>query len=156
RTPALSAAMAAQFAAGGAVIPFVTLLFRDRGLDYQQIGLIYTASSATLLVSPFLWGMLADRFMPLNRLFIWVNILAFGSLLGLHLTQNLTGLLVGYTCYFACFNPAIYLLNALSFHHLPSPREQFWGLRAWGSLGWIIPFLPISLWLTRGKQGSLD
>src|SRR5262249_45823503 len=116
----------------------------------------YTASSATLLVSPFLWGMLADRFMPLNRLFIWVNILAFGSLLGLHLTQNLTGLLVGYTCYFACFNPAIYLLNALSFHHLPSPREQFWGLRAWGSLGWIIPFLPISLWLTRGKQGSLD
>jgi len=62
--------------------------------------------------------------------------------------------LLGYTLYFACFNPTLYLMNALSFHHLPNPREQFGRLRAWGSAGWIIPFLPISLWL--GFRGGKD
>src|SRR5712691_10494120 len=72
----LCAAMAVQFAAGGAVIPFVTLLLRDRGLDFAHVSQIFLASSASLLVFPFLWGMLADRWVPLNRLFTALNLLA--------------------------------------------------------------------------------
>ena len=60
----LCAAMALQFAAGGAVIPFITLLLRDRGLDFAHVSQIFLASSASLLVFPFLWGMLADRWVP--------------------------------------------------------------------------------------------
>src|SRR5258708_26503049 len=55
--PVLCAAMALQFAVGGAVIPFVTLLLRDRGLDFSHISQIFLASSGTLLVFPFLWGL---------------------------------------------------------------------------------------------------
>ena len=148
--------MAAQFAAGGSVIPFITLLFRERGLDFSQTSLIFTASSATLLVFPFVWGMLADRFLPLNRLFLILNLGACAALGVLATQRSFLGMLIGYTGYFACFNPTLYLMNALCFHHLPNPREQFSAVRAWGSLGWIVPFLPISLWLTRGTDVPFD
>src|SRR3954449_10491385 len=76
----LCAAMALQFAAGGAVVPFVTLVLRDRGLGFTQISQVFSASSAALLVFPFLWGMLADRYLALNRLFTILNLLACAAL----------------------------------------------------------------------------
>jgi MFS family permease len=155
-TRILSAAMVVQFSAGGCVVPFVSLLLRDRGLELSQISVIFTASSATLLVFPFLWGMLADRFVPLNRLFFVLNALSFGALAALAVQRQFTGMLLAYTCFFACFNPIFYLVNALSFHHLPNPREQFGRIRAWGSAGWIVPFLPISLWVAREPEGGFD
>jgi MFS family permease len=148
----LRAGMAAQFAVGGAVIPFITLLFRERGLTFAQTSLIFTASSATLLAFPFLWGYLADRWLPLNRLFLLLNLLGCAALAWLSAARDFPSMLLAYTGYFACFNPTLYLMNALCFHHLPNPREQFGKLRAWGSLGWIVPFLPIALWLARHEQ----
>lgn len=148
--------MLAQFAAGGAVVPFITLLMRDRGLDLAQTSLIFSSCSATLLVFPFLWGMLADRVLPLNRLFTVLNVGAGLALCFFLAQRNFTGWLLSYTAFFACFNPTLYLINALSFHHLPNPPRQFGRLRAWGSLGWTLPFLPISLWLARDPGTDLD
>ena len=113
----LCAAMAVQFAAGGAVIPFVTLVLRDRGLEFSQISQIFLASSTTLLVFPFIWGMLADRYVPLNRLFAGLNLLACGALVAFALQSHFAGLLITFTLFTACLNPMFSLINALSFHH---------------------------------------
>lgn len=148
--------MAAQFAVGGAVIPFVTLLLRDRGLGVGDISLILAASSSAMLVFPFIWGMLADRFIPLDRLFILLNLGACGSLALLARETSFAGQLVAFTLLTAFLNPNFMLVGALAFHHLPKPQEQFGKVRAWGSLGWIIPFLPISLWVAPGRSAKLD
>jgi len=145
-----------QFAAGGAVIPFVTLLLRDRGLDLGQISRILSWSSATLLVFPFVWGMLADRFVALNRLFIVMNVLAAAALAIMAAQSQFFALCAGFTLFYACFNPTLTLINALSFHHLTDPPAQFGRLRAWGSLGWILPFLPIALWVAAGPKPDLN
>lgn len=152
----LCAAMALQFAAGGAVLPFVALLLRDRGLEFDRISLIFSASSATLMVFPFIWGMLADRFVPLDRLFAVMNLLAGGALAVMASQTGFVGLLLAFTWLTACLNPTFMLINALSFHHLPQPQAQFGRLRAWGSVGWTIPFLPISLWLGLSGRSELN
>jgi MFS family permease len=152
----LCAGMAVQFAAGGAVIPFVSLVLRDRGLDFSRISLVFSAASATLLVSPFLWGMLADRYVPLNRLFIALNLLAGAALAIFAAQTEFLGCLLAYTFFFGFFNPTLTLINALSFHHFTNPREQFGIVRAWGSFGWIVPFLPISLWLMNPRHTGLN
>jgi MFS family permease len=148
--------MATQFAVGGAVIPFISLLFQDRGLDFSRISLIFAASSATLMVCPFLWGMLADRFISLDRLFTLLNLAAGVSLVFLATQSTFLGLLAGFTLLTAFLNPTFMLINALSFHHLARPHEQFGKLRSFGSLGWMAPFLPISLWLVFTGRGRLD
>jgi len=143
----LCAAMIVQFAAGGAVMPFVSLLLRDRGLEVSRISLIFAACSGTLLIFPFLWGMLADRYIPLNRLFTLLNLLGCVALAAFAAQTEFLGMLIAFTVFYACFHPTLTLINALAFHHLPNPRDQFSRLRAWGSVGWIVPFLPISLWM---------
>lgn len=152
----LIAAMLVQFAATGAVLPFVTLLLRDRGLSYERISVVFLASSTTMLVFPFLWGMVADRFVPLNRLFALVNLGGAAALAGLAVAGGFGGLLVAFAAYTACMNPTFALVSALAFHHLPDPRAQFGRLRAWGSVGWILPFLPIALWTAHEQRAGLD
>jgi len=148
--------MTLQFSVGGAVIPFITILFRERGMDFAFISQVFLAASCGLLVFPLIWGMLADRFIPLNRLFTLLNLLIV-SLLAILTTQNSKpGLLIVFCLFYACFNPSLSLINALSFHHLQYPQEQFGRLRAWGSLGWIIPSLPIAVWLTAAPNVRLE
>ncbi len=140
------------FAAGAPWFPSYPALARSRsGVEPDQPDLWRVLSHAAGL--SVVVGMLADRFIPLNRLFAILNAMTCLALLTLGEWRSFPAV-VGYTLYFACFNPTLYLMNALSFHHLPNPREQFGRLRAWGSAGWIIPFLPISLWL--GFRGGKD
>lgn len=152
----LALAMLVQFAVGGAVIPFITLLLEDRGLSLNQISLVFLSASATLLVFPFLWGFLADRHLALDRLFIVINALSALALVFVDAQHGFWGLLVGFAWLTACLNPCFTLVNALAFHHLANPREQFGKLRAWGSLGWILPFLPIALWTAWRPAAGLD
>jgi MFS family permease len=148
--------MAVQFAAGGAVMPFVSLLLRDRGLEVSRISLVFAACSGTLLIFPFLWGMLADRYIPLNRLFTGLNLLGCVALAAFAAQTEFIGILITFTLFYACFHPTLTLINALAFHHLRNPREQFSTLRAWGSVGWIVPFLPISLWIALANGGGFE
>ncbi len=155
-TGVLRGAMLVQYAACGAVIPFVSIWFRDRGLDYNQISHILMASAGVLLFMPFFWGMLADRFVPLNRVFIVINLLAAAALFTLSRQTTPSGMLLAFVIYSALIYPTFNLVNALGFHHLENPQHQFSGLRAWGSLGWIVPFLPISLWIVWRPHAGLD
>ena len=100
--------MLLQFAAGGAVLPFVTLVLRDRGLDFAHISIIFSVASATLLVFPLLWGMLADRYLPLNRLFTLLNLAASGALILFALQRDFAGLLLAFALFSACFNPMLH------------------------------------------------
>lgn len=141
--------MILQYAVGGAIIPFITVLLRDRGLSVAEVSLILSANSAALIFAPFLWGMIADRFIPLNRLFAVMNSLAILSLGLFSIFHSFWGSLLTFSCFFACFQPAPTLVNALCFRHLKNPVEDFAPLRAWGSFGWILPSLPIFLYLAR-------
>jgi len=151
----LCAAMLLQFAVGGAVMPFITLLLRDRGLTMGQIGIVLAWAAATLLIAPFVWGMLADRFVPLDRVFVLVNMLGAVALGVFAFQTQPLGMTIAYAIFVACFAPTLSLINALSFHHLPDPPRQFGVVRSWGSLGWILPFVPISLWLARPGHSDL-
>ncbi len=148
--------MALQFAVGGALLPFISMILRDRGLDFRQISVVFLAASSTLLVFPFLWGMLADRYLPLNRLFALLNVGACVALTALLVQRSYVGPLLSFMLFFACFTPTLTLVNALSFHFLHDPRTQFGMVRAWGSLGWIIPSLPIYLWFALAEKAGFD
>ena len=145
--PTLYLAMLCQFAVGGAVIPFAGLLLQERGMDFVQASRIFALSSCMLLVFPFLWGMVADRFLPIDRLFTALNVLAVGAMAFLFYQSSYLGLLIGFLMFYSVYHPTFTLTNALCFHHLPRPREQFGSVRAWGSAGWIVPSLPIYFWL---------
>lgn len=143
----LSLAMLLQFGIGGALLPFLTLFLMDKGLDLSQISTIFFGASAMLLFFPFFWGMMADRFIPLNRLFTILNLLLIITLAIFAQQQTWLSLAIAYMAFYACFNPSLVLLNPLSFFHLADPRQDFGSLRAWGSVGWMLPSVIVFFWL---------
>lgn len=143
----LTLAMLLQFAIGGAVLPFLTLFLQDKGLNLTQISTIFLGASGMLLVFPFFWGMMADRYVPLNRLLTVLNLLLVICLGIFARQQTWLTLALAYMAFYACFNPSLVLLNPLSFFHLADPRQDFGSLRAWGSIGWMLPSGIVFYWL---------
>jgi len=152
----LVAGMTLQYAVGGALFPFVTLLLRDRGLSVTQISTTLMCGAAVMLVAPFFWGMLADRYIPLNRLFVVMNLLSVAALGVLAFQTAYLPIVLAFTAFYACFMPTPILTNALALQHLPDPQRQFAHIRAWGSAGWVLPSLPIFAWLILSGTTQLD
>lgn len=147
-------AMVFQYAVGGAFMPFASLYLRDRGLSYSQMGWIYLTSCAAGAVLPFLWGSLADQWIAVDRLLAILHTGGAVMLIIFSRQSSFWGLLITFAAYFGLNVPTSALLSALVYHNLHSPETQFGRLRLWGSIGWMLPSLPIYLWL--GFQTDLD
>ena len=151
----LHLAMVGQYAVGGAFLPFVSLHFLDLGVEYSQLGWIFLASSAVSATVPFLGGVVADRWVSADKLYACLH-LAGALLLGLlALQESFTGVLAGFVLVCAAYHPTSSILSATSYHNLSAPEDQFAKLRLWGSVGWVLPSIPIYLWLFGGGSPRL-
>jgi len=151
----LVAGMILQYAVGGALFPFLTLLLRDRGMTVPQISTALLSGAASMLVAPFFWGMLADRFIPLNRLFVVMNLATVISLGAFAFQDAYVPMVITLTLFYASFMPTPILTNAIALQHLPDPQRQFGPVRAWGSVGWVLPSFPIFVWLILSRSQDL-
>jgi predicted MFS family arabinose efflux permease len=147
--------MILQYAVGGALFPFLTLLLRDRGMTVPQISTALLCGAASMLVAPFFWGMLADRFIPLNRLFVVMNVAAVIALGAFAFQHAYAPMVISLTLFYASFMPTPILTNAIALQHLPDPQRQFGPVRAWGSAGWVLPSFPIFVWLSLSRSQDL-
>jgi MFS family permease len=128
---------------------YVTMgTYLPKTLDFRgaQVGLAYGSTAVGALVSPFIVGIVADRFFATQR------ILAFLHLVGaalLYLVSTLKGFgqfypaLLAYTVTYMAGHG---LTNALTLHHSKNPAREFPLVMVMASVGWIAAGLVVS-WL---------
>lgn len=125
------------FAALGAFLPYWPLYLQAEGYDHAQIGLLMALLPATKLVSPTLWGWLADRCdrsVFLVRLSSWLTAISFGALLiGGDFKAVATGTLV--MSFF--WNAPLPLFEAVTLAYLAGRTGRYSRIRLWGSVGFI-------------------
>ena len=148
--------MTLQFAVGGAVLPFMSMWLEEKGLSFSEISLIFSVASTTFLVFPFLWGMIADRYLPIEWMFFFLNGMAGVSMWWMQSQTEYGGLMLSFVFFYSFYHPTFTLINALSFQYLTQPKEQFGAVRAWGSVGWILPSLVVFAWLLYHPNASLQ
>ena len=120
----------------------------------EQIGLAYGTTAIGAMVSPFLAGVIADRFFATQRLLAVLHLIGAGLLY-----------LVSTTTTFSLFYPALIaytisymaghgLTNSLTLHHAKNPERWFPLVMMMGSVGWISAGLTVS-WLQFEKTAGM-
>jgi nucleoside transporter len=110
----------------------VTLKF-----DGAQIGLAYGAFAIGAMISPFLVGLIADRYFASERL---LGVLGVAGGLVLFLIPRCTTFASFYPMlilYCALYVPTLALGNSLSLHHLTNPKVDFPRVKMLSAVGWI-------------------
>lgn len=126
------------------------------GFTPFQVSLVVATASMASILTPLLGGQVADRWLSSERFLVVAN-LGGAALLFLAAGQRgfagLGGCLLGAWLFFANVFP---LGTALALQQLPDPARQFPGVRVWGTIGWVLGALGLTVWLRGSGRGLGD
>ena len=126
------------FASLGALIPYWSLYLKDIGFSPLEISELMAVIMATKIVSPNIWGWIADHTGKRMAIVRLGSLLAFVFFIGVFFT-NQYGWLVVFLLLFSFFwNAALPQFEATTLHHLTDKPHQYSGIRLWGSVGFIL------------------
>ena len=138
--PRLSLMMFLQFFIWGSWSVTLGLVMTQHNMSLL-IGDAFSAGPIASILSPFVLGMLVDRFFASQKVMAVMH-LAGAAILwfvpGALIAENgalLIGLLFGYTL---CYMPTLALTNNIAFHSLVNVDKTFPVVRVFGTIGWIV------------------
>ena len=118
-----------------------------------QVGLAYGSTAVGAMVSPFIVGIIADRFFATQRLLACLHLVGAGLLYWISTLkefQQFYPVLLAYTItYMACHG----LTNTLALHHSKSPAKEFPLVMVMASVGWIASGLAVSWFKLEDNAG---
>lgn len=108
-----------------------------------QIGAAYSALAIATMISPFIVGLIADRFFAAQRIMGVLHLLG-AVLLFMATTVSLNGPFYWIILFYSLlYMPTIALSNSIAFNQMNDPGRQFPWIRVFGTLGWIVAGLLI-------------
>ncbi len=129
------------FAFVGMFAPYWSLYLKSIEFDVVQIGILMSVQPVMRMLSPALWGWLADR---LGDRRLVVQIAAMGSALcyiGVFFTTDYYELLLVLALMSFFWSASMPLVEATTLTYLGKNVARYGRLRSWGSLGFIVSVL---------------
>jgi nucleoside transporter len=125
------------FIYGSWLVTLGTFLGNSLHATGTQVGLAYMTPAIAAIISPFIVGMVADRFFSTERVLAFLHLVG-GVLLYYATTQTtFDGFAVIFLLYTLCFMPTLALTNSLSFDNMEDPGREFPRIRVLGTIGFI-------------------
>jgi nucleoside transporter len=109
----------------------------------SHIGLAFGALALATMLSPFIVGMIADRFFAAQKIMGVFHLLGAVLLYCATLPANFPLFYVIILLYSLLYMPTIALSNSVAFYQMNDPGRQFPWIRVFGPLGWIVAGLLI-------------
>ena len=134
----LSAMMFIQyFIYGSWLVTLGTFLGNVLHASGKDVGLAYMMPAIAAIVSPFVVGMIADRFFATERMLAALHLI--GAILLYMATRQaaFSGFAVYFMLYTLCFMPTLALTNSISFDNMKDPSREFPAIRVLGTIGFI-------------------
>lgn len=144
-----------QWGITGTLLTYLSLYFEEQKLPLAEVGPLMAMGAVGLWVAPFVVGQVCDRWMASERYLALAHFVGGICLLLIPVAvdvyrethRNYHIILTLFGVYAACYVPTVALASALTFRHLPDPKRQFGGVRVWGTIGWVLAGVGLSLWL---------
>ena len=134
------------FASLGALAPYWGLYLKSLGFTAAAIGIMMAIIMATKIVSPNIWGWIADhtgKRMAIVRLGGLLSVLAFA---GVFISQDYWWLVAVMMVFSFFWNATLPQFEATTFSHLGEHTHRYSSVRLWGSIGFMV-----AVWLI-GQQ----
>ena len=100
-------------------------------------GTAYAATGLAAIISPFIVGMIADRFFSTQKVFGWLHILGGICLYLVGQAQTWEEFYPFLLMHLIFYMPTLALANSLSFQNMNDPQKEFPPIRTLGTIGWI-------------------
>lgn len=128
----------AYFSILGVLIPYWPLFLTQIGHDPARIGVIMALIPATKIVSPTLWGWLADMTGKTLGAIRWAAFLSLLAFCGLFLDRSgLATLVLVMLAFSFCWNATLPLFESVTLDHLVKKTAGYTRIRLWGSVGFL-------------------
>ena len=118
-----------------------------------QIGLAYGTTAIGALVSPFLIGVIADRYVPAQRLLGVLHLLGAGLLWWISQQTSFSIFYPSLIVYTLTYMAGHGLINTITLTHAPNPAKWFPIVMAAASAGWIAANITIGHMKIGDKSG---
>lgn len=143
------------FATLGAFLPYWSLYLQSRGFTAREIGELMATIGLTKVISPNVWGWIADH-TGKRMLIVRVGCaLALLSFLGVFIAPGYWSLLVVMIVYGFFWNAALPQFEATTLSHLGDEAHGYSGIRLWGSIGFIFAVAALGVVLEDFGAGIL-
>jgi len=143
--PRLSVFMFVQYLIWGSwYVAMSSYLLGTLNFTGAQTGLAYSAFAIGAMISPFLTGLLADRWFATEKMIAVFNLLGAALLFLLSKLTTFGAFFPVLIAYCVLYVPTLSLGNSLAFHHLENPDKEFPRVKIWSAFGWIVAGLIIS------------
>lgn len=116
------------------------------GFEGSQIGLAYGTTAVGALVSPFIVGIVADRFFATQRILGVLHLVGAGLLYWVSTLKDFGTFYPVLIAYTITYMAGHGLTNALTLHHSKNPAKEFPFVMWMASVGWIVAGLTVN-WL---------
>jgi PPP family 3-phenylpropionic acid transporter len=126
------------FASLGALVPYWSLYLKSLGFSSLQIGQLMAILMATKIISPNIWGWIADhtgKRMAVVRLGSLLAVLSFAAVF---YVESYWGLALAMLLFSFFWNAALPQFEATTLSHLGEQSHRYSMIRLWGSIGFIL------------------
>ena len=114
------------------------------GFSGVENGAAYSTVNFGAIISPFIIGMIADRFFSAQKVLGVIHIFGSGLLYYVSTITDPSAFFWVLLIYAVLFMPTLALVNAISFYQMEHPEKEFPGIRVVGTISWIVAGIVIS------------
>jgi nucleoside transporter len=145
----LSVMMFLQFFIWGAWYTTIAVYMTHHGME-TLTHWPYTVNPIAAIAAPFFLGLVADRYFATEKVLCILHLLGGAVMFAVPAATGTPSVFILLLlAYNLCYMPTLGLANSLAFHHIESQEKQFPLIRVFGTVGWIVAGLFISLVLSR-------
>jgi nucleoside transporter len=147
--PLLCAMMFLQFFVWGSWYVSAGRFVPAVGWDISTIGWVYSAGPIAAMITPLFLGLVADRYFASQRVLAVLHLLGGATMLwsipSAIDANDATAFEWYVLVYMLCYMPTLGLTNTVAFTHIVDAQKQFPMARVFGTLGWIVAGMFLSL-----------
>ena len=130
---------------GGWFVTLGTYLLNNLEATGGQTAMAFSTQSWGAIIAPFIIGLIADRFFNAERILGFLHLVGAVLLYMMYASEDFSTFYPYVLGHMIIYMPTLALVNSISFYQMSDPEKQFSGVRVFGTIGWIISGLVISL-----------